>query len=455
MTLKTRAALLGAKGVKAALRVVGRKGTHNVGVVAQKVDRDILRSIPKPERIICVTGTNGKTTTNNLILDSLDAMGEEAMGNRLGSNIYYGIISALVSSSTLSGKQPSLGVLEVDELWSRKIFVDLVPDTLTITNILQDSFERNGNVFFVRRRIEEGIPKDTKLILNGDDAVSAHLDVPNEKVYFSIARLEGEKECYDSKVQDVIYCPSCDEEVQWSFKRYHHMGKYHCPNCDFSEPESTYVVTRMDEASGVFYVEDHGSEVKLPITQPSVESIYNQLAAYATLRENGFSAERVAAAMSSIQIIESRHRSFKLGEKDVISMASKCYNPIAQSRVYDYVGQSDRPKTVIILEDHKENPVLPMRTSGALFATNFGYLDNNLTKLMISGDSHYEIKLVCMMDGIDEDKIILIDKEEEIKEHIDPSSREELYILHDIEDANLAQAYKVEGILREHIGGAR
>lgn len=453
MKLKTRAAIIASKGAKLAFKAVRRKGTHYLGVFAQKIDPTILKDIPKPKKIMAITGTNGKTTTNNLILDTLKAMDVEAMGNSLGSNIYHGIISALVNSASINGKQPEVGVLEIDELWARHIFKELKPDTLTVTNILQDSYERNANVFFVKGRLKEGIPEGTKLILNGDDAVSAHLDVPNEKVYFSIAQLPHEKECYDSKVQDVIYCPHCDKKVNWSFKRYHHMGKYQCPECDFSEPEATYVVTSVDFKKNQFEVLDHGERVILPITQPSIESIYNQIAAYATLRENGYAAEPVSTAMKKINIIESRHRSFKCGKKNIISVASKCYNPIAQTRVFDFVGQSNKPKTVIVLEDHKENPVLPMRTSGGLFATNFGYLNNNLNKLIISGPADQEIKLVCLMDGIPEEKMALIEKEEDIIKYIEKSKKEEIYILHDIEDANLEQAYKVEKILKDYLGG--
>lgn len=78
------------------------------GKLAIKLCPDFLGRIEKPETIISVTGTNGKTTVCNMIIDALEKNGYDVLSNRAGSNINAGVASALIAESKLSGDRKSV-----------------------------------------------------------------------------------------------------------------------------------------------------------------------------------------------------------------------------------------------------------------------------------------------------------------------------------------------------------
>ena len=183
MKIKTRLAIFFSKSAKAFMQMLDRQASHFPGHLANLVDNNIMRNIEKPDNIFAVTGTNGKTTTTNMISDILTKMNVEHTSNKLGSNIKNGIITTLVDGNKLfGGNKYTYSALEVDEIWCKTLLKELKPKTLTITNLFQDSFERNGNIFYVKDKIEEALIPGIKLILNASDAISSNFDNDNEKL---------------------------------------------------------------------------------------------------------------------------------------------------------------------------------------------------------------------------------------------------------------------------------
>ena len=69
MGLRTSLAIMSAKLLSFACKVAGKQGVTMAGKLAMKIDPDILKTLSSQVRgdIIATCGTNGKTTTNNLI----------------------------------------------------------------------------------------------------------------------------------------------------------------------------------------------------------------------------------------------------------------------------------------------------------------------------------------------------------------------------------------------------
>ena len=86
------------------LRLLKKNGTNFPGSVVLKICPDFLRYIDKPEKIIAVTGTNGKTTVSNMMLDILNDNGIDCTNNNFGGNVDTGISTALLKDSTITGK---------------------------------------------------------------------------------------------------------------------------------------------------------------------------------------------------------------------------------------------------------------------------------------------------------------------------------------------------------------
>ena len=89
------------------LRFVGKlvgKGSSLPGKYALKICPDILRRVELPKHIIAVTGSNGKTSTVEMIAAILRADGKTVVYNEEGSNQIEGVTTLVLSHATLGGK---------------------------------------------------------------------------------------------------------------------------------------------------------------------------------------------------------------------------------------------------------------------------------------------------------------------------------------------------------------
>ena len=82
---KTMSFYLTLAGIKVLIKVLqlcGKNATHVPGRKAINICPDFLDQIDKPEFIIGITGTNGKTTVSNLIADVMQDNGFDIVDNR-------------------------------------------------------------------------------------------------------------------------------------------------------------------------------------------------------------------------------------------------------------------------------------------------------------------------------------------------------------------------------------
>ena len=100
--MKTQLAICAGKTAGFLSRMMGNKGSSIPGVVARKLDKNILRHLRKTAKdIIYITGTNGKTTTTNLIAHLLESAGKRVISNLEGSNMITGLSAAVVCKCSI------------------------------------------------------------------------------------------------------------------------------------------------------------------------------------------------------------------------------------------------------------------------------------------------------------------------------------------------------------------
>ena len=132
------------KLVRFMLLKLGRNATNFPGELAIWLCKSFIGRMPKPKKVICITGTNGKTTVANLIEDVLEKTGADFYCNRNGSNVYSGVASLLLANSDWRGRPTKeLAVFELDERSSNLILPYMRPDLMLCTNIFRDSYKRN------------------------------------------------------------------------------------------------------------------------------------------------------------------------------------------------------------------------------------------------------------------------------------------------------------------------
>src|ERR671919_2345494 len=89
---------------------------------------------------IVVSSTNGKTTTAGMISEILGAAGRTPVHNRAGSNIHWGVATALLEQS---GDE---GLFELDEAWLPRVAPQLRPRLLVLGNLFRDQLDRYGEL---------------------------------------------------------------------------------------------------------------------------------------------------------------------------------------------------------------------------------------------------------------------------------------------------------------------
>jgi len=72
-------------------KLLHKNATFFPGNVAVKLCPDVLKYFEKPKKIICITGTNGKTTVTNMLISFCEKKGYSVVHNSFGSNVAGGI----------------------------------------------------------------------------------------------------------------------------------------------------------------------------------------------------------------------------------------------------------------------------------------------------------------------------------------------------------------------------
>ncbi|WP_159459827.1 Mur ligase family protein [Scatolibacter rhodanostii] len=440
-------ALFTAKITYRALRLLGRKGTNVPGELALYICPDFLGRVQLPERVIAITGTNGKTTVSNMVEDVLDDCGWQYTCNRMGGNVNTGLISTLVSHSSPLGKpKHNLAVFEVDERSAPLLLPYIKPDILVCTNLFRDSYKRNAHTEFIFSLLNDYIPDSTKLILNGDDLISSRLKEKNENRFFGIAKEDGEDGEMKNIVCDIRSCPKCGETLEWDFIRYHHIGQAHCPHCDFASPPLDYVITNIDREKLTFTLQYDGKTHEFPIINVNFINIYNSLAAISLLITLGLSPDTIAASMQKMSISESRYAEEKFHGKDIIMHLAKGQNPIACSRAFENAKDYPGSKAVLLYLDDYYDATYSVENIAWFYDTDFEFLkDDSITQIMISGVRHHDLYVRLLIAGVSKEKMTHCVKPEDAIEEYLPEKAETLFVIYDLFNLDAANAVKKRG----------
>lgn len=234
--IQTILSVASCKLTRGILRKTGRGGTALPGIVAMKVAKNIL-AVPASEMdIIVVTGTNGKTTTCNMIEHALSENGHDCHRDKSGANLLHGIASDLVCDTNWLGKPRNrYAVLEVDEAALKQVVPYIRPKVIVVTNLFTDQADRFGSVENTLAEIRKGVKRSpgSVLVLNAEDTQSASLalDVPNKVVWYGLEQSVGEQGQTD--LSDAGKCPKCGGEYEYDYHIYAHLGGFRCPKCGY------------------------------------------------------------------------------------------------------------------------------------------------------------------------------------------------------------------------------
>lgn len=358
------------------IRLVGGfvgKGTSLPGKYALKICPDILARIQKPKMIVAVTGSNGKTSTVEMIASVLKASGKTVAYNAEGSNQIEGVTTMILNSCTLGGKmKQDVLLIESDERYTKYTFRWFHPTHYVITNLYRDQLTRNGHPQWVYDAIKESVFDDTTLLLNADDpTVSLFGQGRDNVLWFGLDHSSVDTEEFSGAYNDGLYCPVCGKPLTYDYYHFNHVGKYRCDSCGFRRHDTDYTVTDIDLENSKITVNGK-DEIKLAFR--SVYNIYNILAAYAVCTLLGIPGEQIASLVSNYILKNGRYIEFTLGAHPGIFLISKHENSISYDLSFKFAMAQKTPCSVVIVVDAVSRKYFTSETSW-LWDINFEQLD--------------------------------------------------------------------------------
>lgn len=426
------------------LRLFRKNATNLPGSVVLTLCPDFLKYLEKPEKIIAVTGTNGKTTVSNMLLDILTDNGYDCTNNNFGGNVDTGITAALIKDSTLSGKaKKKYCILEIDERSAVRIYPYIRPDYLICTNLTRDSFKRNAHVEFIFDILNKNIPDKSHLILNADDLISSALKPDNERTYFGMLPFSGETLVPDNIIKDITVCPLCDSPLEYDFLRYNHIGRAKCSKCSFSSPAPDF-----DTIERVF-TDDGRAEIKVK-TAYGIEdynvpcentiNLYNATAVITALRTFGLSHDQLKKSFRKISVVKSRFNVYEENGRVLKSILAKGQNPVACSHACN-IARSTEDTAVIMIWDDLYDRKNTSENTAWIHDVDFEFLNcDNIKQIVIGGKRAPDYMVRFLMAGVPKEKIKYSINEEEAGDLVDLKGIKNIYILFDLFNVRSKQA---------------
>lgn len=296
-------------------RLSGRgKGSSLPGSLALKIYPAVLGELARQVGlgVIMVTGTNGKTTTNNMIAGILKADGHTVLINQEGANLITGVTAAFIKNASLWGRlKCDYACLEVDEASFPGVCSWVKPSLVVVTNFFRDQLDRYGELDKTIALVGEALKKQNKddfitaqvggninrgnkklrkvdgspiLVLNADDPLVAQLGSQTGlgSFYFGLAQHAGVS-LLGAASREGKYCPFCGEELRYSYYHYSQLGNYSCPGCSFGRPAAQvegFGPRSLGTAVSCALEVPGGASHSLTIPLSGLYNLYNAMAAF-------------------------------------------------------------------------------------------------------------------------------------------------------------------------------
>lgn len=313
-----------------ASRMLGRgSGSALPGRLALAICPDILGRLAQGVgQIIVVTGTNGKTTTNNMLVTLLRAAGYSVVANLAGANLITGVTTAFLAAAGWRGHvRADFASVEVDEASLPVVLKFLSPRLVVVTNFFRDQLDRYGEldktVAIVARTLQEQ-EREVQLVLNADDPLVAQLSARTGRpaVFYSLSnRSANWSSCSGADCREGRFCPFCGRVLEYSYYNYSQLGKYSCPHCGFGRPEPDVTGEQVCQLGGQLSCQvtvKQGQSFKFNLPLEGVYNVYNALAACSAGLYLGLPGRVIAAALASYQTATGRLDRFVYRDKPVL-----------------------------------------------------------------------------------------------------------------------------------------
>lgn len=391
-----------AKVSKFILSIFNKRGGSLPGRLGMLICNNPISKIKLPSTVIIITGTNGKTTTTNLMYQVLKRHYPKVVGNIGGDNLLNGITTTLLTNANIKGEiKADALVLEVDELSVPNIIKNLKVSHLLVNNLFRDQLDRAGEMETVIRKLSNAI-NDYQgiLILNGDDPNVSRLGYhKNNAIYFKANKYHNSKTSID-EVLEGKFCFNCKKELKYDYYQYSHIGNFKCDNCDFGEFKATIYGELLKDDASLFSCDNY------TFNNPynTIYSLYNCLAIITIGNNLKIANDTINSAFKSFKMNDGRMEEFKLNRSIILNLIK---NPTGANEVIKYVNTSTNKKDIlIVLNDNDQDGI----DVSWIYDVKFEMLiESNVENIICSGTRAYDIAICLKYNNYTNNLIVIED----------------------------------------------
>ena len=271
---------------------------------------------------------------------------------------------------------------------------------LIVTNLFHDQLDRYGEINFTAQKIQSAIDKnkDLKVLLNADDPLVVNLKPHKNKnaIYYGINKIEYVSGGYTVSKKEILNCPKCGKELEYSNIFYGHQGHYSC-SCGYCRPECKYsadIIVHSDYYSIKFYVEEKVHEFSTSLV--GLYNVYNAIGAIAMCFELGITDIQKALDSYHPEFGRSEIREI-FGKRAIIQLIK---NPTGANEVLKTVDKTS--SILIAINDNYADG----RDMSWLWDTDFEILNGCTNPIVTSGIRAYDVATRLKYAGIKDIKII-------------------------------------------------
>lgn len=392
-----------------------------------KLFPNYLKKLKYPDLIIMVTGSSGKGSTTKLIKNILEDNNYKVCCNDEDSNLTDAITTSIIKKTKGKKINADALVLEVDERYLKIVTKYIKPNYVIITNITRDQPPRQGSYDIVFNEIFKGLNKNVHLIVNGDDPILKKYSLlhKGEITYFG---LDKTKYSFDNieDIKDISYCPKCKTKLKFDFYHYGSVGSYECPNCKFKRDDIKYSITKVDYKNKEITI---NNDYKIKVDNYILFNLYNIVVSFAISDILEINTDNIINTINNYSMNKKIFDEFEVNNRKYTILNCKAENNATYNLSLIYTAMNKEKKTIVLGLRQISRRYKHFDLSW-LYDIYFEILnDSNVDKIICAGPYAYDFATRIQYMNFKEDKIIILDNLDNIKNTIETQTTGNVYAI--------------------------